>query len=155
MASVSKCFAGDMANKVASDAVQIFGGNGYNSEYPVEKLMRDAKIYQVSSSSSVPYFAASRLRPIFDLIRADLRRHCPNPEDHHQQRMVGHGPAGCLTNTSDLMFRTGTVFGFCLVFFVEITIPDGGGTRSSCQISNANCLIVLIRKITNYVECCK
>jgi alkylation response protein AidB-like acyl-CoA dehydrogenase len=29
------------------DAVQVFGGNGYNSEYPVEKLMRDAKIYQI------------------------------------------------------------------------------------------------------------
>jgi acyl-CoA dehydrogenase len=28
--------------------VQIFGGNGFNSEYPVEKLMRDAKIYQVT-----------------------------------------------------------------------------------------------------------
>lgn len=31
--------------------VQVFGGNGFNSEYPVEKLMRDAKIYQVSVSS--------------------------------------------------------------------------------------------------------
>ncbi|XP_006004877.1 medium-chain specific acyl-CoA dehydrogenase, mitochondrial isoform X1 [Latimeria chalumnae] len=46
-ASVAKAFAGDIANQVASDAVQIFGGNGYNSEYPVEKLMRDAKIYQI------------------------------------------------------------------------------------------------------------
>ena len=33
--------------KSASDAVQIFGGNGFNTEYPVEKLMRDAKIYQI------------------------------------------------------------------------------------------------------------
>ncbi len=48
MASIAKLMAGDVANKVASDAVQIFGGNGFNSEYPVEKLMRDAKIYQVS-----------------------------------------------------------------------------------------------------------
>ncbi|KAE8290711.1 Medium-chain specific acyl-CoA dehydrogenase, mitochondrial [Larimichthys crocea] len=39
--------AGDIANQVASDAVQVFGGNGFNSEYPVEKLMRDAKIYQI------------------------------------------------------------------------------------------------------------
>ncbi|XP_051867861.1 medium-chain specific acyl-CoA dehydrogenase, mitochondrial isoform X2 [Pristis pectinata] len=46
-ASIAKAFAGDMANQVASDAVQIFGGNGFNSEYPVEKLMRDAKIYQI------------------------------------------------------------------------------------------------------------
>lgn len=47
MASISKALAGDIANKIASDAVQIFGGNGFNSEYPVEKLMRDAKIYQI------------------------------------------------------------------------------------------------------------
>ena len=50
MASVAKCLAGDVANKCASDAVQIFGGNGFNTEYPVEKLMRDAKIYQVTCS---------------------------------------------------------------------------------------------------------
>lgn len=47
-ASIAKAFAGDIANQVATDAVQIFGGNGFNTEYPVEKLMRDAKIYQVS-----------------------------------------------------------------------------------------------------------
>ncbi|NWV18446.1 ACADM protein, partial [Origma solitaria] len=46
-ASIAKAFAGDIANQVAADAVQIFGGNGFNTEYPVEKLMRDAKIYQV------------------------------------------------------------------------------------------------------------
>ncbi|XP_040216609.1 medium-chain specific acyl-CoA dehydrogenase, mitochondrial [Rana temporaria] len=46
-ASIAKAFAGDIANQVASDAVQIFGGNGFNSDYPVEKLMRDAKIYQI------------------------------------------------------------------------------------------------------------
>jgi acyl-CoA dehydrogenase len=51
-ASISKCFASDMANKIASDAVQIFGGNGFNSEYPVEKLMRDAKIYQIYEGTS-------------------------------------------------------------------------------------------------------
>ncbi|XP_072296754.1 medium-chain specific acyl-CoA dehydrogenase, mitochondrial [Eucyclogobius newberryi] len=46
-ASIAKAFAGDIANQVASDAVQVFGGNGFNSDYPVEKLMRDAKIYQI------------------------------------------------------------------------------------------------------------
>lgn len=46
-ASIAKCLAGDVANKTATDAVQIFGGNGFNTEYPVEKLMRDAKIYQI------------------------------------------------------------------------------------------------------------
>jgi len=51
-ASMAKCFAGDHANKVAADAVQVFGGNGFNTEYPVEKLMRDAKIYQIYEGTS-------------------------------------------------------------------------------------------------------
>jgi acyl-CoA dehydrogenase len=51
-ASVAKAFAADMANKAASDAVQIFGGNGFNTEYPVEKLMRDAKIFQIYEGTS-------------------------------------------------------------------------------------------------------
>lgn len=46
-ASIAKCLAADVANKTAADAVQIFGGAGFNSEYPVEKLMRDAKIFQI------------------------------------------------------------------------------------------------------------
>ena len=46
-ASIAKCFAGDMAVRIASDAIQVFGGYGYNTEYPVEKLYRDAKIYQI------------------------------------------------------------------------------------------------------------
>ncbi|KXJ08799.1 medium-chain specific acyl-CoA dehydrogenase, mitochondrial [Exaiptasia diaphana] len=46
-ASIAKCLAGDVANKCAADAVQVFGGNGFNTDYPVEKLMRDAKIYQI------------------------------------------------------------------------------------------------------------
>merc|ERR1712156_25236 len=46
-ASIAKCLAGDVANKAATDAVQIFGGNGFNTEYSVEILMRDAKIYQI------------------------------------------------------------------------------------------------------------
>lgn len=52
-ASIAKAFAGDIANQVASDAVQVFGGNGFNSEYPVEKLMRDAKIYQVGDNDKL------------------------------------------------------------------------------------------------------
>lgn len=46
-ASVAKYWAAEVANKAATDAVQIFGGAGFNSEYPVEKLMRDAKILQI------------------------------------------------------------------------------------------------------------
>jgi len=45
--SYAKCFAADTAMQVASDAVQIFGGNGYIREYPVEKYLRDAKIMQI------------------------------------------------------------------------------------------------------------
>ncbi|KPI91980.1 putative medium-chain specific acyl-CoA dehydrogenase, mitochondrial [Papilio xuthus] len=52
MASVAKCHASEIANKAASDAVQVFGGNGFNTEYPVEKLMRDAKIYQIYEGTS-------------------------------------------------------------------------------------------------------
>jgi alkylation response protein AidB-like acyl-CoA dehydrogenase len=46
-ASMAKCFASDAAMKVATDAVQIFGGYGYTREYPVERFMRDAKITQI------------------------------------------------------------------------------------------------------------
>ncbi len=45
--SIAKCFATDAAMRIAIDAVQIFGGNGYTKEYPVEKLMRDAKLMQI------------------------------------------------------------------------------------------------------------
>ncbi|CAD6189951.1 unnamed protein product [Caenorhabditis auriculariae] len=51
-ASIAKCFAADIANQAATNAVQIFGGNGFNSEYPVEKLMRDAKIFQIYEGTS-------------------------------------------------------------------------------------------------------
>ncbi len=45
--AIAKCYAGDMAVKVALDAIQILGGYGYSREYPVEKLLRDAKIFQL------------------------------------------------------------------------------------------------------------
>jgi len=45
--SMSKMFASDMAMKVTTDAVQILGGYGYMKDYPVEKMMRDAKITQI------------------------------------------------------------------------------------------------------------
>ncbi|OQR80703.1 medium-chain specific acyl-CoA dehydrogenase, mitochondrial precursor [Achlya hypogyna] len=51
-ASMAKRFAADMAAQVTSDAVQIFGGAGFNTDYPVEKLMRDAKIYQIYGGPS-------------------------------------------------------------------------------------------------------
>lgn len=51
-ASMAKAFAADMAMRVATDAVQIYGGYGYSCEYPVEKLMRDAKIFQIYEGTS-------------------------------------------------------------------------------------------------------
>jgi alkylation response protein AidB-like acyl-CoA dehydrogenase len=47
MAAMCKYYATDMAMEVTTDAVQIFGGNGYMKNYPVEKYMRDAKITQI------------------------------------------------------------------------------------------------------------
>ena len=44
---MAKCLAADAAMKVATDAVQIFGGYGYTREFPVERFMRDAKITQI------------------------------------------------------------------------------------------------------------
>jgi alkylation response protein AidB-like acyl-CoA dehydrogenase len=46
-ASMAKCFASDVAMKVTTDAVQIFGGAGYMKDFPVERYMRDAKINQI------------------------------------------------------------------------------------------------------------
>ena len=45
--AMCKLYAGDIANEVAIDAVQIHGGYGYMKDYPVEKLMRDSKILQI------------------------------------------------------------------------------------------------------------
>ena len=72
-ASIAKCFAGDIANKSATDCVQIFGGNGFNTEYPAEKLMRDAKIYQVTMMS--PYLTVSSNPNRFVLV---LSLSCPS-----------------------------------------------------------------------------
>jgi alkylation response protein AidB-like acyl-CoA dehydrogenase len=47
IASASKCFASDTAMSVTTDAVQLFGGAGYTTDFPVERMMRDAKITQI------------------------------------------------------------------------------------------------------------
>ncbi|HRI54139.1 MAG TPA: acyl-CoA dehydrogenase family protein, partial [Pseudomonadota bacterium] len=52
VSSMAKLYGADMAMKVATDAVQIFGGYGYTKEYPVEKLMRDAKLLQIYEGTS-------------------------------------------------------------------------------------------------------
>ena len=47
VSAMAKVFASDAAMKVTTDAVQVFGGTGYMRDYPVEKMMRDAKILQI------------------------------------------------------------------------------------------------------------
>ena len=51
-ASIAKMFAADTCMRITTDAVQVFGGYGYNCEYPVEMLMRDAKIFQIYEGTS-------------------------------------------------------------------------------------------------------
>ena len=69
--SYAKRFAADTAMKVTTDAVQIFGGYGYIKEYPVEKLMRDAKLFQIYEGTS----QIQRLviaREIFSLVAIEV-----------------------------------------------------------------------------------
>jgi acyl-CoA dehydrogenase len=49
---MAKRMSADTAMQVATDAVQIFGGYGYTKDYPVEKLMRDAKLLQIYEGTS-------------------------------------------------------------------------------------------------------
>ena len=52
LASYAKAFAADSCMQITTDAVQIFGGYGYSKEYPVEKIMRDAKLIQLYEGTS-------------------------------------------------------------------------------------------------------
>jgi len=47
IASIVKCYVTDVAMEVTTEAVQVFGGNGYSKEYPLERMMRDAKVPQI------------------------------------------------------------------------------------------------------------
>ena len=47
ISAAAKCFASDTAMAVTTDAVQLFGGYGYTRDFPVERMMRDAKITQI------------------------------------------------------------------------------------------------------------
>jgi acyl-CoA dehydrogenase len=52
LAAMAKVFAADAAMRISTEAVQVFGGYGYSKEYPVEKLMRDAKLIQIYEGTS-------------------------------------------------------------------------------------------------------
>ena len=51
-AAMAKLFASEAANRITSQAVELFGGYGYSKEYPVEKLMRDTKLIQIYEGTS-------------------------------------------------------------------------------------------------------
>jgi len=51
-ASMAKCFLADAAMKVSTDAVQLLGGYGYMKDHPVERMMRDAKLTQLSEGTN-------------------------------------------------------------------------------------------------------
>jgi butyryl-CoA dehydrogenase len=69
-AAMAKVFASDTAMKVTTDAVQVFGGAGYMRDYPVEKMMRDAKITQIYEGSN----EALRAAIAFELRKRKARR---------------------------------------------------------------------------------
>jgi alkylation response protein AidB-like acyl-CoA dehydrogenase len=52
LASMAKLYASEIAEEVASDAVQVHGGNGYTRDYPVERQYRHTKIYQIGEGTS-------------------------------------------------------------------------------------------------------
>ena len=81
-AAMAKCFATDIAMKVTTDAVQVFGGYGFMRDYPVEKYMRDAKITQIYEGTN----QVQRLVIARNLIKetgelAPLSRFIPIPEE--------------------------------------------------------------------------
>ena len=65
---MAKLFASEMAEKVASAAIQIHGGYGFLNDYPVEKIYRDVRVYQIyEGTSEVQRIMISRLLDGLDL----------------------------------------------------------------------------------------
>ena len=70
ISAMAKVFASDVAMKVTTDAVQVFGGYGYMKDYPVEKMMRDAKITQIYEGTN----QIQRELIALQLIREELKK---------------------------------------------------------------------------------
>jgi alkylation response protein AidB-like acyl-CoA dehydrogenase len=70
VSAMAKVFASDTAMKVTTDAVQVFGGYGYMKEYPVEKMMRDAKITQIYEGTNQIQREVIALNLIKESVRA-------------------------------------------------------------------------------------
>ena len=67
-ASMAKLFASEMAERVASEAIQIYGGYGYLNDFPVEKIYRDVRVYQIyEGSSEIQKILISRLLNDLDI----------------------------------------------------------------------------------------
>ena len=65
---MAKLFASEVAERVASDAIQIHGGYGYLNDFPVEKIYRDVHIYQIhEGTSEVQKILISRLLNDLDI----------------------------------------------------------------------------------------
>ena len=73
-AARAKCFAADTCMQVTTDAVQVFGGYGYMKEYPVEKLMRDAKVLQL-------YEGTSQIQRLIIARSLTTSRQAPSPSE--------------------------------------------------------------------------
>src|SRR5438445_2652558 len=83
--SMAKLFSGDVAMRVTVDAVQVLGGYGYVTEYPVERFMRDAKIYQIwEGTAEIQRLVISRyiLGERRAMARPKLVREDPEPQRH-------------------------------------------------------------------------
>ena len=83
--SHAKRFAADTAMKVTTDAVQVYGGYGFIKEYPVEKLMRDAKIMQLyEGTSQIQRLVIARETLLPRRVEEPARRRPPRRRRRHQ-----------------------------------------------------------------------
>jgi butyryl-CoA dehydrogenase len=81
-AAMAKCLATDVAMKVTTDAVQLFGGYGFMRDYPVEKFMRDAKITQIYEGTNQVQRMVIARNLIKEALELDhLRGYIPVPEE--------------------------------------------------------------------------
>ena len=94
--SAAKCFASDAAMEITTDAVQLLGGYGYVKDYPVERMMRDAKITQIyEGTNQIQRMVMARqlLKGLFS--PTDLRILEPVPRETGRQPHESGGPFSC------------------------------------------------------------
>ena len=104
--SMAKLFASDNAMKVTVEAIQVLGGYGYVNEYPVERMMRDAKITQIyEGTNEIQRVVIARA--MATLSRAGLpphrrrRRHRAEPRAQRDRRAAGLQPLGAHPGARD------------------------------------------------------